>query len=514
VGYPVAPPLWAFGLWMSSGFFRDTAEDVIKRADKLREYDIPADVLHLDCYWQRFGRWSENLWDAEMFPDPEGMLRAVKAKGYKVCLWINSYIGIESERFTEGAAKGYFLKNPHDETYVAPLWGRFHPPVGIIDVTNPAALTWFKDMLRPLLQQGVDVFKTDFGEGVPADARAHNGMSGLELHNLYALLYNDAVSEVTREVNGHGMVWGRSTYAGGQRHAAQWGGDPNCTYQGLANTIRAGLSMTMCGHAFWSHDIGGFHKQPTPDLFVRWAQFGMFSPLARAHGMTTRLPWEYGDEALRIFRQYAKLRYSLLPYIYGIAKHAEKTGEPMMRPMVMGDLDDLGDPMAQGADLQYLFGRSFLVAPIYNPQGRRPVYFPVGGWIDYWRNTQIDGPFVALIDAPLDILPLYVRLGSLVPTRAITAFVGEQPPGPLVFDGFLAADTPEASYADDDLEVYAQAGGSRLAVRVVRAAEAPTFRFRPLYGMEGVTEATYNGSPARWARDADGTITVAGPIEG
>lgn len=216
VSFPILPPKWAFGLWMSSGFQRDSQDEVLRRARSIREHDVPCDVLHLDCYWQPFGRWSEMLWDEEMFPDPEGMIREVKAMGFKVCLWMNPYIGVESERFTEADEKGYLLKNPEGESCVVELWGRFHPPVGLVDFTNPEATEWLKELLRPLLRQGVDVFKTDFGEGVPADAVAHNGMTGKKLHNLYPLLYNDAVAEVTAEETGRtGMVWGRSTYAGG-----------------------------------------------------------------------------------------------------------------------------------------------------------------------------------------------------------------------------------------------------------------------------------------------------------
>ena len=159
---------------------------------------------------------------------------------------------------------------------MAQLWGGYHPPVAIIDFTNPDAAAWYRETLRVLLRQGIDVFKTDFGEGVPADAVAHNGMSGDELHNLYTLLYNDLVAEVSAAETGRaGLVWGRSTYAGGQRHAAQWGGDPNCTYAGLASTLRGGLSMAMVGHAFWSHDMGGFHRQPTSEVYVRWTQMGL-----------------------------------------------------------------------------------------------------------------------------------------------------------------------------------------------------------------------------------------------
>src|SRR5262249_7416392 len=159
---------------------------------------------------------------------------------------------------------------------------------------------------------GVDVFKTDFGEGVPVDAIAYDGMTGERLHNLYALLYNDIVSGVTaEETERAGLVWSRSSYAGGQRHPAQWPGDPTATFQSMASVLRGGLSLAVCGHAFWGQDIGGFQgPKPSPQLFARWAQFAFLSPLCRAHGTTTRLPWDFGAECLEIFRTYARLRYS------------------------------------------------------------------------------------------------------------------------------------------------------------------------------------------------------------
>src|SRR5262249_14564777 len=127
------------------------------------------------------------------------------------------------------------------------------------------------------------------------DAVAYSGIEGTQLHNLYALLYNDIVAEATEEVTGHsGLVWARSTFAGGQRHAAQWSGDVNCSFPAMAATLRGGLSMAMCGHAFWSHDVGGFTGHPSPELYARWAQFGLLSPLTRAHGNSSRLPWDFG----------------------------------------------------------------------------------------------------------------------------------------------------------------------------------------------------------------------------
>lgn len=523
VSLPILPPKWSLGFWMSSGFKAETDMEAIQRARQIREHNIPCDVLHLDCYWQRWGRWSEMIWDQEHYPDPAGMIRELHDLGFKVCLWINSYIGIESERFTEATEQGYFLKTPQGEVYVLPLWNWYHPPVGIVDFTNPAAVRWFKELLRPLLQIGVDVFKTDFGEGVPADAVAFNGMTGVELHNYYTLLYNDAVAEVTREETPHtGLVWGRSSYAGGQRHAAQWSGDPNCTYSALASTLRGGLSIAMCGHAFWSHDIGGFHGRPTPEVFVRWAQFGLFSPMCRAHGTTTRLPWDYGDEALRIVRDYVRLRYRLLPYIYTYASLAAQTGLPILRPMVLEFPDD---PQTYNLDLQYMFGAELLVAPIYNRSGHRPVYLPEGRWVDLCTHEVITGPQMRFVDAPLDVLPLYVRANALIPTIEPAEYVTEDPFEMVIFDAYLLNNSGSFALRDTDgvTELFGAYEGTVLRFQVSGAKKRLGIRVIPLAGTPMVKQIQINGVPlshvekltlgqhiaSGWARAVDGTVIVA-----
>ena len=195
---------------------------------------------------------------------------------------------------------GYFLRRPDGSTYVGKLWGHYHPPVAVIDVTNPDACAWWGARLTERIRQGATIFKTDFGEAIPIEVVAHNGLSGERLHNAYSLIYNDVVTSVMRDAGiDRPVVWGRSTWAGGQRHVAQWAGDSNSTWQDLASTLRAGLSMALSGHAFWSHDIGGFHGRPSTELYVRWAQFGLLSPLSRFHGTTTRLPWDYGPRRWR-----------------------------------------------------------------------------------------------------------------------------------------------------------------------------------------------------------------------
>jgi alpha-D-xyloside xylohydrolase len=391
--------------------------------------------MHIDCYWQRFGRWSDLMWDDSAFRQPEQLLDDLHADGWHVSLWINPYIGTSSPVFDEAAASKYFLAHPAGGPYVCKTWaGDHHPVTGILDFTNPDVRGWYAEKLRALLRQGVDVFKTDFGEGVPADAVAHDGSTGRSLHNPYPLLYNDVVSDVTAEVRGHRLVWGRSTWSGGQRHAAQWGGDPNSSWADMAATLRGGLSFAMSGHAFWSHDIGGFHGKPDPELYVRWAQFGLLSPLSRMHGMSSRLPWEFGDEALSVVRDFARLRYSLLPYIYSASMTSVQTGSPVMRPLLV---DYAEDPACWTADLEYLLGPDLLVAPIFAPGGERDVYLPHGRWVDFYSGEASEGGRWIHVHTPLDRCPLWVREGTVLPRTRVQGPIVDEPWDALDLEGYL-----------------------------------------------------------------------------
>jgi alpha-D-xyloside xylohydrolase len=411
-GRPVVPPRWALGTWISTGYLRINQEETVAQARRIRDHGIPCDVLHLDAYWQKRGNWSDLRWDDECFPDPHAMLKEITALGFRVCVWMNPYISVNSSLFKAGSEAGYFLTREDGSVYVADVWHGARPECGITDFTDPRATAWFQGLLRPLLEQGVSVFKTDFGEGIPVDAVAANGMTGEDLHNVYALLFNDAVADVTEEVAGHRVVWARSSFTGGQRHCGQWAGDNNTTFSAMASTMRGGLSYAFSGVPYWSHDVGGFTGVPVGELMARSAQFGAFSPLMRFHGTSSRFPWDFDEPVDRAVVEAVRLRYRLLPYLYSAAVDAGRTGAPVMRPLALTAPDE---PAAWTAESEYLFGPDLLVAPVTNAEGERWVYLPSGPWIDHWTGEVHEGGRHVRVTEPLHQVPLFVRSGALIP---------------------------------------------------------------------------------------------------
>jgi alpha-D-xyloside xylohydrolase len=470
-----AVPKWSFGLWLSSGgTYRDQAS-IEALLDGIERHRLPADVVHIDPWWMRWRRYCDFEWDRRAFPDPEGLIRRIHGLGLKLCLWEHPYVSIESELFEYGKAKGFFIRRPDGEVTVidyglslaprpdgrARLAGpeeTWNAPVAVIDLTNPGARLWFQDLHRPLFRMGVDVFKTDFGEDIPGDARFHDGRTGREMHNLYPLLYNAAVFEVTAEEKGRGLVWSRSGTAGSQRFPVCWSGDPASDFDSLAATVRGGLAAGMSGIALWSHDIGGYRGTPDPELYVRWAQFGLFSSHSRMHGDSPREPWRFGEEALAVVRKYAALRYRL-PYIRSAALEAGLTGMPVLRalPLVFPD-----DPNTAVWDHEYMFGPSFLVAPVIRRMadlartgGRRsgppsfPVYLPPGEWIDYWTGRKHRGPAVVDRTVPLAVLPLFVRAGAIVPMMKKALRIPEGPVDPLELDVYPSGSSAYTFFEDE-----------------------------------------------------------------
>lgn len=417
-GRPALPPRWSFGVWWSRCMYQNR-QQVEGIAERLRELDIPGDVIHLDPLWLDVRKTKlldgcDFVWDEEAFPDPEGFVRWLADRGFKLSLWENPYVYRDTEMYRDGEAKGYFAKGPDGQP--ARSMENSNETV-VTDFTKPEAVRWWQDKHRPYLKMGVAAFKPDYGEAVPPDAVFSDGRTGQQLHNLYPLLYNKAVYEVMQEERGEAMLFSRSGYAGSQRYPINWTGDAPCTWGGMAAALRSGLSLSLSGISMWSHDIGGFWnpngmEPPDPTLYIRWAQFGLLSSHARFHGVRGREPWYYGEKAVEVVREFAKLRRRLQPYIYSLAQEAAETGMPVVRPLILEYPDD---PVAATVDYEYLLGPALLVVPVMNPEGRALVYLPEGEWRDWWTGALHDGPKHIRLEVPIERTPLYQRAGTRIP---------------------------------------------------------------------------------------------------
>jgi alpha-D-xyloside xylohydrolase len=343
----------------------------------------------MDCFWMKELTWSSFMWDEQSFPDPVAMLERIHQRGARVCLWINPYIAETSPLFEEAADRGYFLMTLDGDVYQEDRW---QPGLAIVDFTNPAATEWFRERLRALIGMGVDTFKTDFGERIPTGVRYHDGSDPERMHNYYSYLYQRTVFELLRDELGEGsaVIFARSATCGSQRYAVHWSGDNSSTYASMAETLRGGLSLGMCGFGFWSHDISGFFGTATADLYQRWVAFGLLSSHSRLHGSDSpRVPWLFGDDSVEVLRFFAGLRARLMPYLLSVAEEAHEHGWPMLRAMI---LEFPEDPVCRYLDRQYMLGSGLLIAPVFRATGEVTYYLPAGRWRHLLTGEEAVGP--------------------------------------------------------------------------------------------------------------------------
>ena len=412
-GKPALPPAWTFGLWLSTSFTTDYNEETVNHfIDGMEERGIPLSVFHFDCFWMKEFEWCNFEWDKDNFPDPEGMLKRLKDKGLKICVWINPYIAQKSKLFKEAAKQGYLIKKPNGDVWQWDLW---QAGMGIVDFTNPAACDWYTGKLKSLVDMGVDSFKTDFGERIPTDVIYFDGSDPHKMHNYYSYKFNEVVFNLLKEEKGEkeAVVFARSSTAGGQKFPVHWGGDCDSTYEAMAESLRGGLSLTLSGFGYWSHDIGGFESTATPDVFKRWTAFGLLSSHSRFHGSSSyRVPWLFDEEAVDVTRHFTKLKNSLMPYLFNAAVENNQTGIPVMRAMV---LEFPEDPACQTLDRQYMLGDSILVAPIFKDDGQAIYYLPKGRWTHLFTGVVVEGGTWRKEKYDYMSLPLFVKPNTVLP---------------------------------------------------------------------------------------------------
>ena len=414
-GYPSMPPLWSFGIWMSRmSYF--SADDVQEICDRMRDEHYPCDVIHLDTGWFRTDWLCEWKFNEERFPNPEKFIRGLKKQGYRVSLWQLPYVAEDAEQIDEARANDYIgpltKKQASEGSNFSAL-----DYAGTIDFTYPKATEWYKGLLKNLLDMGVVCIKTDFGENIHMDAK-YKGMSPELLNNLYALLYQKAAYEITKDVTDDGIVWARAAWAGCQRYPLHWGGDSCSSWDGMAGSLKGGLHFGLSGFAFWSHDVPGFHTLPNfmnsivdDKVYMRWTEFGVFSSHMRYHGTNKREPWFYPNIAPMV-KKWWKLRYKLIPYIMEQSRKATETGYAVLRALVF---EHPTDRVCWHIDDEYYFGDSFLVAPVMNSEDCRDIYLPEGKWVNFFTGERIEGGrWLYGVKVPLDEMPVYVREGDVI----------------------------------------------------------------------------------------------------
>ena len=275
-GKPALPPAWSFGLWLTTSFTTNYDEATTSAfIQGMADREIPLHVFHFDCYWMDAYEWCNFEWDPATFRDPKGMLKRYHDRGLHICVWINPYIGQKSCLFKEGKDHGYLVKKTDGSVWQTDLW---QPGMALVDFTNPDAVAWYQGKLKTLLDMGVDCFKTDFGERIPVkEIEYFDHSDPVKMHNYYTYLYNQAVFELLERERGTGeaVLFARSATVGGQQFPAHWGGDCSASYVSMAETLRGGLSLSLGGFGFWSHDISGFESTAPADIYKRWCQFGL-----------------------------------------------------------------------------------------------------------------------------------------------------------------------------------------------------------------------------------------------
>jgi len=427
-GRPPLWPAWVFGPWKSRDVHKsraDVEEDIVRQ----RDLDIPGSLIVIDSPWETC--YHDFKLNKKQFQNPEDMLRMAHDYGYKVIAWIAPFMNIYNAQDMVGIrlqkCPAYdplkkingFIQDEKGEPFVMDWWKGTGSP---IDFTNPEAVSFWKKKIKEIVAQGFDGIKADDGEGgtYMDAANLHYfdpDMPRLRMVNYESYLYNKATYEALAEATGGDtVVWARSGTAGTQKFSIQWPGDnpADFTYDGFPSVVVSGLAAAMSGFSIWGHDIGGYLGSPDAEVFTRWAEFGALSPVMQIHTTANKGAWDFGPDAEKTYRKFAKLHTSLFPYIYTYAKIASEKGLPIIRPLPFADPDD---PQAHVQRYEYLFGDELLVAPVVEKGAvSREVYFPRGSrWIDFRTGAEHSGGKIEKVDAPLDALPLFVRAGALIP---------------------------------------------------------------------------------------------------
>jgi alpha-glucosidase len=500
VGRPPLPPLWSLGYQQCRYSYYPEAR-VREIAQLFREKRIPADVIYLDIDYQDGNR--PFTIDRKGFPNFEGMIRDLGAQGFKVIAITDPHIKQESgyTPYDSGAAGDHFVKNPDGSIYVGKVW----PGDSVFpEFTLTRTREWWGTLYRNFVDMGIRGFWNDMNEppifGVPDKTMPLDTVHRLDdgttkdhrgIHNVYGMLNARATYDGLRRLrpNERPLVLTRAAYAGTQRYAASWTGDNTSSWNHYRLTIPTVLSLGVSGYAFVGVDIGGFNGSPPADLLTRWIELGVFIPFYRNHtmkGSADQEPWVHGPEHEAIRRRYIELRYQLLPYIYTSFQESTSAGIPLMRPILL----EFPDAQAfYGEEREFLFGGDLLVAPkVFEMLDAYDVNLPPGEWYDYWTAAKYQSGQPLKVNPPLDLVPLYVRAGSILPQQPVVQYTEEKPAGPLELRVYPGGDCRGSLYLDDG-KTYAYTRGEYLRVN---------YSCQPAMDSLAITISGHQGSYPPW----------------
>ncbi len=421
-GRAAVPPLWSLGVILSKAYYRDSAE-ILSVAREVRARGMPCEVITFDGRaWQDTETRFAFEWCPKRYPDPKVTIAALKALGFRICVWEYPLVSVRNPMFAELAGKGWLIRDRRTGEAFRYAWDPEPfgavltqlPESGLLDFTHPDAYAWWRDQHRALFELGIDMIKADFGEQIEEHMVASDGATGDALHNIYALLYNRCVYEAAdRWARDGPFLFSRAAWSGSQRYPSQWGGDPQADWGGLAGNIRSGLSWGLTGAPFYATDVGGFYGDSRDALlYTRWLQAAVFSAHLRLHGIGAREPWSYGEAAEPIAMAALDLRYRLLPYLQAAIEQSAATGLPVQRAMVLACPEDRA---SWAFEDQFFFGDDLLVAPCLRADGMVTVYLPAGEWVRFPERQPHAGGRCHTLRLGAAELAVFARRNSRIP---------------------------------------------------------------------------------------------------
>ena len=449
---------WAYGFWQCKNRYKSQAE-LLGVAQKYRELKIPIDNIVQDWFW--WNRKGEHVFN-QNYPDPKGMVDQLHRENFHLMISVWPFFEPGSTAYETMDKNGWLI----DKTVVA------KPPyhkaeMAVYDPSNPEARKYYWQLMDDsLFKIGVDAWWLDTTEpeteGREENIQLNHKLamgSGNRYVNLFPLMTTTAVYQGQRAASDQKRVFilSRSAFAGSQRNAVTaWSGDINSDWITFRRQIPAGLNFELSGLPYWTTDIGGFVSGNPDDpayreLFVRWFEFGTFSPIFRVHGTRSNDQnelWSYGADSQKILTGYDRLRYRLMPYIYSMAWMVTSSSYTPMRPLAM---DFRSDPRALNIGDEFMFGPAMLVSPVTEPSANtRRMYLPDATWYDFWTGQKQAGGMTIDASAPLDRIPLYVRAGSIIPMGPELQYAAEKPADPIELRIYRGADGGFTLYEDEN----------------------------------------------------------------